>query len=94
MNDNENGNKSQHGKPEKIQVYKFKVRENIFETQKREISGREVCEIAGLRPVENFKLDLKRKGNLYQEIAPDTLVDLSEPGIEKFTYITRDQTEG
>ncbi|MDD3394292.1 MAG: multiubiquitin domain-containing protein [Anaerotignum sp.] len=87
-NQNNNGN---HSEPE---TYKFKVRENTYETEKKNISGREVCEMAGLIPPENYKLDLKSKGNQYQEIKPDTIVDLSEPGIEKFTYITRDQSEG
>ena len=81
-------------KPEKPHIYKFKVREKVFETTQKKITGKEVCEIAGLLPVENYKLDLKLKGNIYREIKPDSIVDLTEPGIEKFTYITRNQTEG
>lgn len=92
MEINENKNKVNHN--ENHQIYKFKVRENIFETDKKEITGREICEAAGLIPAENFKLDMKLKGNQYRECKLDTIIDLSDPGIEKFTYITRDQTEG
>lgn len=79
-------------RPEKN--YKFKVRNETFETTNRFITGREVLEAAGLVPPERFKLDLKTHGNHYREIALDERVDLAEPGIEKFTYVTRDQFEG
>lgn len=74
--------------------YKFKVRNQTFEWSSRFITGREVLESAGLVPPTNYKLDLKMKGNVYREIRLDEKVDLAEPGIEKFTYISRDQTEG
>ncbi len=74
--------------------YKFKVRNQVFETEKRFISGREVLEVAGLVPVTRYKLDLKMHGNRYREIGLDEKVDLADPGIEKFTYISRTQSEG
>ena len=74
--------------------YKFMVRNRMFETEKRFITGREVLETAGLVPVTQYKLDLKEKGNRYREIGLDEKVDLSDPGIEKFTYISRTQSEG
>lgn len=74
--------------------YKFMVRNRQFETANRFITGREVLEIAGLIPVTQYKLDLKEKGNRYREIGLDEKVDLSDPGIEKFTYISRTQSEG
>lgn len=74
--------------------YKFKVRNEVFETEDQFITGREVLETAGLIPPNAYKLDLKTKGNRYQEIGLEDTVDLSNPGIEKFTYISRDQSEG
>lgn len=75
-------------------VYKFMVRNKVFETDNQHITGREVLETAGLIPPEAYKLDLKMKGNHYREIGLEEVVDLSDPGIEKFTYISRDQSEG
>ena len=75
-------------------VYKFKVRNSVYESQNRFISGREVLEAAGLTPPNTYKLDLKMHGNQYREVGLDELVDLGDPGIEKFTYISRDQFEG
>ena len=34
------------------------------------------------------------KGNRYRNVGLDDQVDLGEPGIEMFTYIKKDQTEG
>lgn len=74
--------------------YKFMVRNKVFETDNQYITGRKVLETAGLIPPEAYKLDLKMKGNHYREISLEEVVDLSNPGIEKFTYISRDQSEG
>ena len=85
----ENLIKKPHGKK-----YKFMVRNNVFETENRFITGEEVLKTAGLIPPSAYKLDLKMKGNRYREIGLNETVDLSDPGIEKFTYISRDQSEG
>lgn len=74
--------------------YKYMVRNRVFETENQFITGREVLEAAGLTPVTRYKLDLKMKGNRYREVGLDEKVDLSDPGIEKFTYISRTQSEG
>ena len=80
------------GKPQK--KYKFKVRNDVYETTKQFITGREVLEMAGLTPPERYKLDIRLKGNHVHEVTLDEAVDLGQPGIEKFSYITRDQSEG
>lgn len=80
------------GKPQK--KYKFKVRNDVYEATKQFITGREVLEMAGLMPPERYKLDIRLKGNRVHEVGLDEVVDLGEPGIEKFSYITRDQSEG
>lgn len=85
-------NLNQHTKP--AHAFKFKVRNQTFEWPSQYITGREVLTAAGLVPPENYKLDLKTHGNVYREIKLNDVVDLSEPGIEKFTYISRDQSEG
>lgn len=74
--------------------YKYMVRNQLFETPNQFITGQEVLETASLLPVTQYKLDLKMKGNRYREVGLDEQVDLSDPGIEKFTYISRTQSEG
>ena len=62
-------------------TFKFKVLHDMFETPNRS-------------PPELYKLDLRMKGNRYRNVGLDDQVDLGEPGIEMFTYIKKDQTEG
>lgn len=87
-----NTNETNHAQQKKS--YKFKVLEKTYEVTDRYITGRQVLEKASLTPPEMYKLDLKVHGNRYKNIPLDETVDLAEPGIEKFTYIRRDQTEG
>jgi hypothetical protein len=81
-------------KPPKGAKYKFQVKNKVYEVNVEEMTGREICELAGLIPPENYKLDMKLHGGIYEEIKPDQIVSFLKPGIEKFTYISRDQTEG
>ena len=75
-------------------TFKFKVLHDMFETPNRYITGREILAMANLTPPELYKLDLRMKGNRYRNVGLDDEIDLSEPGIEMFTYIKKDQTEG
>lgn len=76
------------------EIYRFTVMKKLYESYEKMVSGRRICEIAGLIPPERYKLDMKMKNGEYREVALDMNVDLSEPGLERFIYITRDQTEG
>lgn len=78
----------------KPKTYKFKVLHEMYETPNRYITGREVLMMAGLTPPELYKLDLRMRGNRYRNVGLEDRVDLGEPGIEMFTYIKKNQTEG
>ena len=80
--------------PPKAAKYKFQVKNNIYTVEVESMTGREICEMAGLIPPEDYILDMKIHGGEMREIKPDDLVSFLEPGIEKFTYVSRDQTEG
>lgn len=80
--------------PEKGKKYKFMIKNKQYEVNVDHMTGRELCLMANLIPPENYKLDMKIKGNIYKEIGLDEIVWLTEPGLEKFTYISKDQTEG
>lgn len=48
------------------------------------VTGRQILEKAGKKPVECFALYQKLKGCDFEKIGLDEIVDLSNPGIEKF----------
>lgn len=80
--------------PPKGAKYKFQVKNKVYEVDVESMAGREICEMAGLVPPENYKLDMKIHGGIYKEVTLEQVVSFLEPGIEKFTYISREQTEG
>lgn len=80
--------------PPKGKKYKFKVKNKVYEVSVEAMTGREICEMAGLIPPEMFRLDMKLKGNVWKKIELDEIVDFTTPGIEKFEYVSLDQTEG
>lgn len=81
-------------KPPKAKRYKLKVNDEKFVWPRSVITGREVLELAGLTPPENYLLRLKVAGSKPRPIDLDKKVDLSEPGVEKFRAIRKGQEEG
>lgn len=80
--------------PPHCRAYRFKVNGNPYEVSERFITGREVLELAGLRPPKDYTLRVKVAGQKPEKVELDEKVDLRKPGIEKFKALPRDQTEG
>jgi len=70
---------------EKKVKYKIKVDNQILEFHKPIVTGEEILIKAGKTPVECFSLYQKLQGCDFEKISIDEKVDLSNPGIEKFT---------
>lgn len=64
--------------------FKLKVNSSLLISEKRMVSGQEILKIAGFEQAEEFDLYKKIKGREYEPIQLDEIVDLEEPGIEKF----------
>lgn len=81
-------------KPPKAKSYKLKVNDTKFVWTSPLITGREVLQLAGLTPPENYILRLKVAGSKPRQIELDTPVDLRDQGVEKFRAIRKGQEEG
>lgn len=79
---------------DKVVIYKFKVDNAMFETEQRFLTGREILTISNNVPPERFRLDKKMKGGKTEKIELTTIVDLSEPGLEKFMTTPYGPQEG
>jgi len=92
----ENGNPGKAGdhEVERAQVFKIIIDKTHHETRNPTPTGRELLELAGLKPVEHFGIYLKHKGAQPQRIKLDETVDLRAPGVERFVTLPLDQTEG
>jgi len=60
---------------------------------KAEITGREILSLVGKTP-EQFKLYQHKRGMQPSRIEPDEVVNLRAPGVERFSTMPKDTTEG
>lgn len=74
--------------------YKVKINQKEYEFDNQMVSGREILEKAGKTPPETFLLNQIGHGGNSQVVEYNQIIDLSLPGIEKFTVIPKDATDG
>ena len=78
-----------HAKKFRIRIGKVKY---VVDTP--EMTGRQLLELAGKVPVEGFEIRQKFKGGKTELIGYDEIADFRKKGIERFTTLPLDQTEG
>lgn len=71
-------------KPPKARRYRFRVDGEKLVTEKAVLTGREILELAGRTPVEDFILILRMRGEDNEVINLDEQVDLTRRGTERF----------
>lgn len=74
--------------------YKYRVNKQHFETEKPEITRERILERAGLVPVDQYRLRLKRRHGPPEEIKPGQTVDLRAHGIERFIAQPKEVQDG
>lgn len=74
-------------------LYRLRVNRDNFDTAKAVLTGQEILALAGLSP-ETAKLYQHLGGKAPSPVKPDQEVDLRAHGVERFTTISRDTTEG
>jgi Prokaryotic E2 family E/Multiubiquitin len=86
--------KHHHDKPAPhAKQYAFRVDKTRVVVDKPTITGREILAKVD-KTSEKFKLYQHKHGHQPIQIAPDQEVNLREPGVERFTTMPRDTTEG
>lgn len=73
--------------------YKIQIDKEHFEIAQPTITGRELLALAKKVPVERYAV-YQKKGGQTVSLSLDTVVDLREPGLERFVTLPLDQTEG
>ena len=74
--------------------YRIKIDKAEYEVHKRHITGKELLELAGKLPPEQYELRQKMHGGKTKKIDLTDTVDLAELGIERFMTLPLDQQEG
>lgn len=86
--------KNNNGKPPKARRYRIRVDREKYTVDVPGMKGREILTLAGKTPPERYLLNQKFKHGQMVPIALDQDVDFTEPGVERFTTLPKDQTEG
>lgn len=73
---------------------KIKIDGNMYDVSQKMMTGRELLALAGKTPIERYEISKKEKGNIIKKVAYEEVVDLSDPGLEKFVTLPLDQTDG
>ena len=74
--------------------YAFQIDRKTFVTDKECLTGRELLTLAGKTPPERFQLNQLFRFGRVEKVELDEKVDLATCGMERFTTIPLDQTEG
>lgn len=72
--------------------FRVRIGEDKFVVTDPVITGRQLLDEAGNRPVEEFLIFLKLRNGLLEEIRLDETVDLRKPGAEKFLIFKSDRS--
>lgn len=82
------------GKPiPKEQEYKFRVDKTEVTVSQEKVTGTQILTLAGKTPPQSYILQQKIKGRVVR-IGLDDVVDLTEPGVERFMTVPNEVTEG
>lgn len=73
--------------------YIIRVDKQRLISNKRKITGAEILALAGKTP-ETYKLYQHKRGHQPSLVGPHHVVDLGEDGVERFTTMAKDTTEG
>lgn len=71
-------------------LYKVKINGDVFETDKPILSGKELIEMTGKEPANEFVIYLLLENGDLERIRPVEVVDLQRSGIEKFRTFKAD----
>jgi len=81
-------------KPPRAKRYRIRIDDKHYTVEKPSITGRELLVLAGKNPPESFILAQKTRGGGVKTIGLNDIVDLTEPGIERFNTLPRQVQEG
>lgn len=84
------------GRPVPPHATRFRIRidKDQFTVSVPEMTGRQLLELAGKVPPEQFAIYEKLKGGATRKIELDQKADFRKPGVERFMTLPLDQTEG
>ena len=81
-------------RPPPAKRYRIRIDDKHYTVENPSITGRELLALAGKNPPEHFILTQKTRGAGVKTVGLNDIVDLTEPGIERFNTLPRQVQEG
>lgn len=81
-------------KPPRARQYRIRIDKQHYVVDVPEMTGRQLLELAGKRPPEQYKIHQKLRGGQAKQIGLNEKADFTTPGVERFMTLPLDQTEG
>lgn len=81
-------------RPPQCRGYRIRVNRQRYVIYESKPTRELILETAGLTPVEDWTLRFLIRGCKPTLMKPGDWIDLTQPGVEKFKALPRDQTEG
>jgi hypothetical protein len=80
--------------PPRARQYRIRIDKQYYVVNVTEMTGRQLLELAGKRPPEQYKIHQKLRGGQPKLIGLNEKADFTTPGVERFMTLPLDQTEG
>lgn len=80
--------------PPRARQYRIRIDKQYYVVSVAEMTGRQLLELAGKRPPEQYKIYQKLRGGQTKNIGLSEKADFTTPGVERFMTLPLDQTEG
>ena len=80
--------------PPKAERYRIRIDKERYVVDEPCLTGRELLNLAGKTPVEQYQIFQKLRGGALEEIGLDEKADFTKPGVERFVTLPLDQGEG
>jgi len=81
-------------KPPRARQYRIRIDKKHYVVDVPEMTGRQLLELAGKRPPEQYKIHQKLRGGQAKPIGLNDTADFTTPSVERFMTLPLDQTEG
>ncbi len=85
--------KSGEKKP-KCNKFRIKIDKEKFVVNVPEMTGWQLLELAGKKPIEQYSIFQRFKGGATEKVEYSETTNFQAPGIERFMTLPLDQTEG
>lgn len=81
-------------KPPRARRYRIRIDRQHYVVEVQQMTGRQLLQLAGKVPPENYMLSQKFAHGQAKKIGLDDIADFTTPGVERFMTLPLDQTEG